>query len=173
MAARAEGARIRNGGRKSAGRDDADAGDRLQALAHLIRAMPGQDLLLGLSNPDMSLLELRDDQAEAAPRQLRQGNPSGLLGHFPELGDARQPLGSNDAVFGQMTTQSIDQHGPLPHEQLACTVEHQHGVLLRALDGHIAHGRAGHGLAYARSIKGIALAAFNIGFHISRGPAPP
>jgi hypothetical protein len=55
VAARAEGARIRNGGRKGAGRDDADAGDRLQALADLIRAMPGQDLLLGLSNPDMGL----------------------------------------------------------------------------------------------------------------------
>lgn len=53
VAARAEGARIRNGGRKGAGRDDADAGNRLQALADLIRAMPGQDLLLGLSNPDL------------------------------------------------------------------------------------------------------------------------
>src|SRR5829696_4494313 len=172
VAARAEGARIRNGGRKRAGRDDADAGDRLQALADLVRTMPGQDLLLGLSDLDMGLLELGDDQAHTPPCQVRQGCPSCLRGHFPELGHARQPLRSNDAVLGQMTAQSIDQHGPLPHEQLARAVEHQHGLLLWAFDGHIAHGRAGHGLANTRSIKRVAFAAFDIRLYVGCGHKP-
>jgi hypothetical protein len=59
--------------------------------------------------------------------------------------------------------QGIDQHGSLAHEQVASAVEHQYGLLLRTFDDHIAHGRTGHGLADAFSIKRIALAAFDLG----------
>jgi hypothetical protein len=62
-----------------------------------------------------------------------------------------------------VTAQGIDQHGSLPHEQVAGAVEHQHRLLLRALDSHIAHGRAGHGLADPLRIKSIDFAALDIG----------
>lgn len=35
--------------------------------------MPGQDLMLDLTDAHVSILKLDDDQADAAPRQLRQG----------------------------------------------------------------------------------------------------
>ena len=70
MPARAERARIWDGGSKRAGRDDPDTRDRLQALTQFVRAMPRQDLVLDLTDPGMSLLQLGDDQADAALRQL-------------------------------------------------------------------------------------------------------
>jgi hypothetical protein len=69
--ARVEGTRIGDGGRKGTVCDDADAGDRLQALAQFIRAMLDHDLAFDLTNAGVNVFELGKDQADAAPRQLR------------------------------------------------------------------------------------------------------
>ena len=51
-------------------------------------------------------------------------------------------------------------------------MEHECGLLLRALDGHKAHGWAGHRFTDAFSIKGITFAAFDIWLHIGRRHEP-
>jgi hypothetical protein len=45
-------------------------------------------------------------------------------------------------------------------------VEHERGLLLRALDRNKAHGRSGHGFTNAFSIECITFAAFDIRLHI-------
>jgi hypothetical protein len=65
--------------------------------------MPGQDLLLNLANAAVDVLNLSEDQADAPPRQLRQGSASRLLGQLHKLGHAGKPLRSDDAGLGQVT----------------------------------------------------------------------
>jgi hypothetical protein len=60
----------------------------IQALAQLIRPMPGQDLMIDLTNTAVDVLNLSEDQTDASPRQVRQGGAACLLGQFHELGNA-------------------------------------------------------------------------------------
>ena len=78
--ARTERPRVRDGGRKRAGRDDANPWNRLQTLAQLVRAMPGQDLVLDLTDPGMGILKLGDDQADAPPRPRAWARSAALEG---------------------------------------------------------------------------------------------
>lgn len=64
-----------------------------------------------------------------------------------EIVDAMDALGGDDAKFRQMRPQRIDQHRPLPDQQLPCPVHQQNRLLLRRLHRDEPHRRPQHRLA--------------------------
>lgn len=86
----------------------------------------------------------------------RIGIGQGLLCQFRQVGDA----GARDQTeLGEMSTQSVRQHGALSHEKGSSTMGHEDTLLLDRLDRHEPHRRALHGLADRFGIKRVALAA--------------
>ena len=73
----------------------------------------------------------------------------------------RGPLCLDQSELGQVPAQRIDQLGSLTHEQLPSAVQHEHGLLFLALDGHEPHGRPRYSLANGGSICRIVLASLN------------
>ena len=78
------------------------------------------------------LLELLDEHRQDPTRQLGHA----ILGLVPDRGDQlrdmARALGRDDAELGQMAAQRIDQHGPLPHQQIAGAMDGQRRLLLLA-----------------------------------------
>ncbi|KQZ99924.1 hypothetical protein ASD64_14050 [Mesorhizobium sp. Root157] len=69
----------------------------------------------------------------------------------------RRSLGRDPTIFGQMTSDGVDQLGALPNQQIACS-EHQGICLLRlALYCHEPHARTLRSLADCLSIDRIIL----------------
>jgi hypothetical protein len=77
-----------------------------------------------------------------------------------QLIDASNALCGDNTELGKMAAQRVDAHGALLDEQLAGLMQHQHRLLIRALDGHETHIRPGHCLADGRCIDRIILAPF-------------
>ena len=74
-----------------------------------------------------------------------------------------QTLRRNDAEFGHMSAQGIDQHRALPDQKTARSMQHQHRLLLGVLYRHEPHRRAGYGFADRFRIGGIVLVALDVG----------
>ena len=67
-----------------------------------------------------------------------------------------------------MGTQSIDQHGALTNKQVAGSVHHQDGLLIRCLDLNKPHGRPCHRFADRFRIGHVVLVPLHIGLHVAR-----
>ena len=65
-----------------------------------------------------------------------------------------------------MSAQGVDQHGPLPDQQVAHLVQHEHGLLADRLDREEAHGRPRHGFRDGLCIGGIGLPALDVRPHV-------
>ena len=78
------------------------------------------------------------------------------------------PLCSRNAELGHMRPQGIDHLGPLPHQKIARSMQHQLALLLRRFDLHKTHVRAAHRLADRLSVGSIVLVALDVGLHIPR-----
>src|SRR5688500_6486676 len=65
-----------------------------------------------------------------------------------------------------MAADSIDDLGALAYRHLADPVDHQHLLLLRALDGHEAHSGPGHGLADRLGIGSVILVSLDVWPHV-------
>src|SRR3954463_3258638 len=98
---------------------------------------------------------------------------AGQLRHFSvveagdELLDLAAPLRRDDTEFGKMGAYGVDQHGALAHQQIACPMQHQDGLLLFVLDRHEYHVRPHQGLDNGGSVVGVVLlAALNVGLDL-------
>src|SRR5215468_6514158 len=67
-----------------------------------------------------------------------------------------------------MPPQGIDYLGPLPHQEIACPMQHQPALLLSRFDLHKTHGWTPHGLADCRGIGRIVLVALDVGLDVFR-----
>lgn len=65
-----------------------------------------------------------------------------------------------------MTTQSVDQGGPLSDQQITGSVQHEDAVLVGALDRHEAHRGPRHGLTDRCRIRSIILLPAQTGFDV-------
>ncbi|KXV13492.1 hypothetical protein AD932_03970 [Gluconobacter oxydans] len=74
---------------------------------------------------------------------------------------------SNDTDFTQMSSQSIDEHGFLLHQQIATAVQHQDRLLLYRFDRNELHGRSCDGFTDGFGIASIGFTAFEIGFDVA------
>ena len=72
-------------------------------------------------------------------------------------------LGDDNTEFGKMATQRIDAHRSLLDQQLTRLVQHQRGLLLRALDRNKAHPGTRHRFADRFGVDCVVLAALDIG----------
>ena len=117
--------------------DEADARDRLQPPAGFACPVPSKKL--GLDGLDLGLqfLELRHQRCQRAAGQGRNGILVGgaILEHLSDqFAEALGTLGGDETEFGEMTAQGIHRHRPLAHQQSPRPVEHQNGLLFRALN---------------------------------------
>ena len=78
-------------------------------------------------------------------------------------------LWRDNAQLRHMAAQGVHQHGPLPHQQVARPVQHQHRLLLGGLDRHEPHRRPRHRLADRLGIGRIGLATLDVGLHVAAG----
>jgi hypothetical protein len=81
-------------------------------------------------------------------------------------------LRCHDAELGEVRAQGGREHGPLPHEEFAHPVQHQHRLLLNRLHRDKAHGRTRHCLGDRLRIGSVGLVALHIGLHV-RGRHQP
>jgi len=83
--------------------------------------------------------------------------------------DLVSPRADDHPEFGQMGAQRIDEHGPLPDQQLAGPMQHQHRLLVDGLDRNQPHVRARHRLGDGRRVRRVVLlAALDVRFHLRR-----
>lgn len=73
---------------------------------------------------------------------------------------------SYDTELCQVPPQSIDEHGPLAHHQVAALMEHQHGLLFDRLHRDKPHCRTRHCLADRLCVSCVGLAALYVRFHV-------
>ena len=130
--------------------------------------MPPPDLFLELVDPKFQGLQLLDDDRQSGDRSSRQNAFRLVLDHGRQLSDVLDALGHDDAKLGKVAAQGIDQHGALADEQASRPVQHQHALLLRALDRNEAHRRPGHCLADRFGVGRIILLPLDVRFHIVR-----
>ena len=71
-----------------------------------------------------------------------------------------------------MRPQGIDHLGPLPHQKIARSMQHQPALLLGRFDLHETHGRPPHRLADRLGVGGIVLVALDVGLHVLRRHQP-
>src|SRR4051794_8139753 len=76
-----------------------------------------------------------------------------------EILDLAAPLRCDDAELGKMSPYGVDQHGALAHQQIACPVQHQDGLLPFVLDRHEYHVRPHQRLDDCGSVIGVVLPA--------------
>ena len=79
-----------------------------------------------------------------------------------------QTLRCNDAEFGQVSAQRVDQHRALPDQETARPAQHQHRLLFGVLYRHEPHRRPRYRLTDRFRIGGIVLVALDVGLHVGR-----
>src|ERR1700691_5601952 len=77
--------------------------------------------------------------------------------------DPVDALGGDQAELREMAAQRVHGHGPLLDHQGAGLMQHQHGLLVGALDRNEPHIGPRHRLADRRRIVGVVLAALEVG----------
>jgi hypothetical protein len=96
--------------------------------------VPGDDLTFDVLDPG---LQVGHGRPAWRTRGARQGRHPVILlvgDDGEQLADIAQPLGGDDTEVGEVSAQSIAQHRPLPNQQIPGPMQHQHGLLLGALD---------------------------------------
>ena len=88
------------------------------------------------------------------------------IGYAFQLLEPFAPLRSHNAKLGQMRPQGIDHLGPLPHQKIARSMQHQLALLLGRFNLHKTHGRPPHRLADRLRVGGIVLVALDVGLHV-------
>jgi len=82
--------------------------------------------------------------------------------------DMPQTLRRNDAEFGHVSAQGVDQHRALPNQKAARPMQHQHRLLLGVLYRHKPHRRPRYRFTDRFRIGGIVFVALDVGLHIGR-----
>src|SRR4051794_6092982 len=148
----------RGGNRR--GCDRADAGDSGEVAAGLVRLVPSQDSPFQYVNMLIAFVDLVSDLPKGKAGQLRYLS---IVEAGDELLDLAAPLRRDDAEFGKMSPDGVDQHGALAHQQIACPMQHQEGLLLFVLDRHEYHVRPHQRLDDCGCVIGVVLlAALNV-----------
>ena len=109
--------------------------------------------------------ELIDEAVQCPSRQLRKT----ILRLVQSLDGGLRPawpFGRDDPELREVTAQGVDQHRPLPDQEVPSLVEHQGCLLIDALDRHEAHRRPGHRLADGLGISGVGLSALHVGLDV-------
>src|SRR3954452_17851121 len=144
----------RGGNRR--GCDRADAGDSGEVAAGLVRLVPSQDSPFQYVNMLIAFVDLVSDLPKGEAGQLRHFS---VVEAGDELLDLAAPLRRDDTEFGKMNPYGVDQHGALAHQQIACPVQHQDGLLRFVLDRHEYHVRPHQRLDDCGSVIGVVLSA--------------
>ena len=127
--------------------------------------------------------ELIDEAVQRPSRQFRQ-TILRLVQSFDGGFCPAWPFGRDDAELREVTAQGVDQHRPLPDQQVTGLVKHQGGLLIDGLDRHEAHRRPGDRLADCLGIGGVGLSPLHTRRTVLRaggwaaglallGPLPP
>src|SRR3954466_3728284 len=126
--------------------------------------MPSQDSSFQRINTFVAFIDLISNLPESDAGQLWYFS---VVEAGDELLDLAAPLRRDDTEFGQMSPYGVDQHGALAHQQIACPVQHQDGLLRFVLDRHEYHVRPHQGLDNVGSVVGVVLfAALNVGLDL-------
>src|SRR4051794_28618029 len=118
--------------------------------------MPSQDSSFQRINTFVAFIDLISNLPESDAGQLWYFS---VVEAGDEILDLAASLRSNDAEFGKMSPDGVDQHGALAHQQIACPVQHQDGLLRFVLDRHEYHVRPHQGLDDCGCVIGIVLLA--------------
>src|ERR671932_399881 len=100
--------------------------------------MPSQDSSFQHVNMFIAFVDLVSNLPKREAGQLRHFR---VVEAGDELLDLAAPLRRDDTEFGEMSPYGVDQHGTLAHQQIACPVQHQDGLLLFGLDRYEDHVR--------------------------------
>lgn len=128
-------------------------------------AMPVEDLLLEM----LDLLGQRTELSHNASQGRLRMNSHGILSLLHQRQqwvDAGRTFGLYDPILAKVRAQCVNQHSPLPDQQIAGLVQHQSCPLLFRLHRHDPHSWSGYCFADRLSISGISLAAIHIRLHV-------
>src|SRR5215217_763012 len=88
--------------------------------------MPSQDSSFQRINTFVAFIDLISNLPESDAGQLWYFS---VVEAGDEILDLAAPLRRDDTEFGKMSPYGVDQHGALAHQQIACPVQHQDGLL--------------------------------------------
>src|SRR6185312_9312068 len=97
-----------------------------EVAAGLVRLVPGEDSPFQCINMVIAFVDLVSDLPKGEAGQLRYFS---VVEAGDEILDLAAPLRRDDTEFGKMRPDSVDQHGALAHQQIACPMQHQDGLL--------------------------------------------
>src|SRR5215204_1516146 len=118
--------------------------------------MPSQDSSFQRINTFVAFVDLISNLPESDAGQLWYFS---VVEAGDEILDRAAPLRRDDTEFGKMSPYGVDQHGALAHQQIACPVQHQDGLLRFVLDRHEYHVRPHQRLDDCGSVIGVVLPA--------------
>src|SRR5262249_24555080 len=121
---------------------------------------------------DLHGVQLRNDRLTGKARVARQPLIAAFRHNRSQLMQSFTPLRGHQPELGQVGTKCVSQLRPLADQQIPRPVQHQHALLLDALDRHKSHRWPRDGLADRRCIGCVILAALHIGFDIDRRHQP-
>jgi hypothetical protein len=104
-------------------------------------------------------MQFRNQTPQRLTRQCWHIGVAGILQQVDEIDDTVPSRRCNDAELPEMAAQCIDEHGPLPDQQIAQAMMQERGLLSRRLLRHEAHARPAHRLTDRLCIRSISLAA--------------
>jgi hypothetical protein len=111
-------------------------------------------------------MQFRDQTPQRLACQCRYNGGVGILQQVDEIDDAVPSRRCNDAELPEVAAQCIDQHGPLPDQQVAHAMMQEPGLLSRRLHRHETHARPANRLTDRLCIRSISLAATNVRFDV-------
>jgi hypothetical protein len=114
---------------------------------HFARAVPVEDAGIDPADPVLHNGNLIGDNPKHLSGDRRHTRVRLIGDDGDEVADAMDTLGADDPELRQMRTQRVDQHRPLPDQQLPCPVHRQNRLLLRGLHRDEAHRRPAHRFA--------------------------
>src|SRR3954464_3053906 len=150
---------------------NADGSGTVAASAEaVIGSMPGIVARLQLASSDLCQVRIRRSSASirlshssiwsAICQRARRANSGISVLSRPVMSSLtlRRPCAAT-IPNSAMSLDSVDQHGALAHQQIACPVQHQDGLLLFVLDRHEYHVRPHQGLDDGGCVIGVVLLA--------------
>jgi hypothetical protein len=128
--------------------------------------MPGVAAPVEREDLRLQTLQLIAECFQAFARNHGQTPIVRIGNHVKQLLDAIAAYRCYDAKLGKVGANGVDERSLLADEEMACTVEHQTGLLVGCLRRHNPHAWPQHCLPNGLGIGSIVLLAFQVGLHV-------
>ena len=130
------------------------------------------NLAIHIADLLVHLPQLPDQRKKRGPRKLRDEIVIIVVDQRDQHSDAGNALSGYDAELRQVAAQGVYQHCPLPDQELAEPMQHQHALLFLALHRNEAHRRPRHRLANLLGVGRVILLPLHVWLDVRRRHQP-